>query len=45
MDTEPLSNVLKDYIDQGFVDIIDLREQKIKQVDYYNYIFNTKNHT
>ena len=44
LDTEPLSNVLKDYIDQGFVDIIDLREQKIKQVDYYNYIFNTKKH-
>ena len=41
-DTEPLSNVLKDYIDKGFVDIIDLREQKIKLVDYYNYIFNTK---
>jgi hypothetical protein len=44
LDYEPLSNVLKDYIDKGFVDIIDLREQKIKQVDYYNYIFNTKKH-
>ena len=42
LDDEPLSNVLKDYIDKGFVDIIDLREQIIQITDYYNYIFNIK---
>ena len=42
LDVEPLSDVLQDYINKGFVDIIDIREQKIRQVDFYNYIFNTK---
>lgn len=39
---EPLSDVLKDYIDKGILDIIDLRDQEVHQIDFNNYIFNAK---
>ena len=40
LDVEPLSDVLKDYIIKGYVDIIDIRGKNVNQTIFYNYAFN-----
>ena len=42
---EQLSDVLQDYIDKGYVDIIDIRGKNWSLVDYYQYSLEKYKHT